>query len=317
MSLSAQKYLIVIAGPTAVGKSDIAFRLAQHFHTDILSADSRQCFREMNIGTAKPTEDELALVRHYFINTHSVREEISAGQYEIYALKALDRIFAHNPVAIVCGGTGLYLSALLRGMDDIPPVSKHTEETVISSYNLYGYEWLKNEIEKNDPLYAATENMVNPARMMRALVFKLSVGRSILSYRSKKHRQRPFRVIGIGLELPRTELYERINHRVDRMVEEGLVEEAKALFPFRHHKNLRTVGYQEFYSDPDSFPADEQAIAQAVTRIKQHTRNYAKRQLTWFRNKENLQWFSPYDFSKITTYCEAMISSGNGGNSIA
>lgn len=304
MNENTTRNLIVIAGPTAVGKSDIAFRLAQYFQTAILSADSRQCFKEMSIGTAKPTQEQLDEVAHYFINTHSIEDEISAGKFELYALDVLEKIFLKNKVAIVCGGTGLYLSALLYGMDEMPKVDKDIEATVIREYELKGIGWLQETIKKQDPEFALQGAMDNPNRMLRALSFVQTHQQSILNFRLGKKKERNFKIIPVGLELPREELYQRINNRVDTMLAQGLIEEAKTLFPLRHHKNLLTVGYQEFYEGQDTFPEDDQSIQVAVDKIKQHSRNYAKRQMTWFKNRAQLRWFHPRDWEGILKFVE-------------
>lgn len=299
----AEKYVILIAGPTAVGKSAVALQLAQHFGTAIVSADARQCFREMNIGTAKPSAAELAAVPHYFINTHSIQDTISAGKYEQLALSYLADIFLQKNIAILCGGTGLYVKALLEGMDDMPAVADDVQAAVERLYAEEGFERLKAALAVADTTYAATGNMENPARMMRALAFYRAHQRSIISYQVQATKARPFKVIGIGLERPRAELYAIINRRVDEMVDHGLVEEAAALFPYRHHKSLATVGYREFY-EQDTFPTDPASIQHAIEKIKQHSRNYAKRQLTWFKNKHDLTWFHPNDMEQILTFIE-------------
>lgn len=304
---SQQKYLIVVAGPTAVGKTNVALLLAGHFHTAILSADSRQCFRELNIGTAKPSEEELQKIPHYFINTHSIDEEMSAAKYEAYALGILEDLFQNHDVVIVSGGTGLYIRALLHGLDEMPTVSKEVESYVLESYQMQGFEWLQKELEREDPRYAEEGQMNNPARMLRALSFAKEHKASIIDYRTGDAAQRNFEVIGIGLELPRETLYQRINERVDSMMSQGLKEEAELFFPKRHLKNMQTVGYQEFYVFGNEFPTDEKQVGTAVEKIKQHTRNYAKRQLTWFKNKENLVWFSPNQLDAILNFIEAKI----------
>lgn len=300
--MSEDKYLIVVAGPTAVGKTDVAIRLAEHFSTSILSADSRQCFKELNIGTAKPSADDLARVPHYFINSHSIFEDVSAATYESYALDILEELFSKNKIVVLCGGTGLYIRALLYGLDEMPPVDAQIEEDVNNGYQQNGIGWLQDQIRKLDPRYAKEGVMDNPARLLRALSFVRAHQRSILEFRTGCMQPRAFKVVGLGLELPREVLYHRINARVDEMVGSGLVEEARQFFPYRHLKNLQTVGYQEFYVYGDQFPQDKEQLEQAIEKIKQHTRNYAKRQLTWFKNKERLAWFSPLDWDGILQF---------------
>lgn len=294
--------LIVVAGPTAVGKSDVAVALARHFQTAILSVDARQCFKEMNIGTAKPSADILQEIPHYFIDSHSLHEEMSAGIFERYALHTLDSIFIKNNIVIACGGTGLYLNALLYGIDEMPSIDKAIAQAVNEAYQKNGISYLQSTLAVYDPYFVQHGNMENPSRMLRALVFAKTHQKSILKYRQGIIAPRNFEVIKIGLELPRAELYERINNRVDKMMAQGLLQEAQLLFPFRQNKNLLTVGYQEFYEYNENFPKEQSVIDQAVEKIKQHSRNYAKRQITWFKNKENFQWFRPDSWQDILEF---------------
>lgn len=306
MSLE-QKYLIVIAGATAVGKTDTAIQIAKHFQTEIISADSRQCYREMNIGTAKPTENELAEVKHYFIDSHSFTENISAADYESLALEYLDNIFQKNNMAVLCGGTGLYIKAAIEGLDEMPEINETINQQVNQEFQENGLAWLQDEIAKVDPEFYKLSEQQNPHRLIRALVFKKSTGKSILSFKTGIKKQRDFKTIMIGLELERTQLYERINHRVDKMVEDGLIKEAKELFPFRNLKNLQTVGYQEFYEN-ETFYNNKEDVDFAIEKIKQHTRNYAKRQMTYFKRQLNLNWFAPNEVEKMIAFIENEIS---------
>lgn len=283
------KTCIIIAGPTAIGKTAIAIALAKHFSTEIISADSRQCFKELNIAVAKPAPADLQQVHHYFIDSHSIRDDISAADFEKIALAAVDKIFLKNEFAIMVGGTGLYIKAFCEGMDEIPAVDSGIRASVISDYNNNGIGWLRSEIEKNDPDYFTTGEMENPQRMMRALEVKLSTGRSIRSFQSKGKKQRNFNIITIGLELPREILYERINARVDTMMEIGLLKEAKALLPYKHLNALQTVGYRELFDHFDG----KITVERAIELIKQNTRHYAKRQLTWFKRDDTINWLSP------------------------
>ncbi len=305
--LATKNTLIVVAGPTAVGKSDVAIALAKQFNTVILSVDARQCFKEMNIGTAKPPAEILQEIPHYFIDSHSLHEEMSAGIFERYAMNALNTIFAQKNIAIACGGTGLYLNALLYGMDEMPNIDKAIEQTVNETYQKEGISYLQQELTKFDSYFVQHGNMENPARMLRALVFAKTHQQSILKYRQGNAVQRNFEVIKIGLELPRAELYERINNRVDKMMEQGLLQEAQSLFPYRQNKNLLTVGYQEFYENRETFPNEQSIIDCAVNKIKQHSRNYAKRQMTWFKNKENFQWFRPDNWEEILGFVNSSL----------
>lgn len=278
--------MYVIAGPTAVGKTAIAIQLALRLGTSIISADSRQCYREMTIGTAKPTEDELAQVHHYFINSHSVTEHLTTADFERLALGYLEEIFKTSDSAVVCGGTGLYIKSLCEGIDEMPDVDEAIERKVNELYQLNGIEWLQAAVQQEDPEFYAQGEIQNPVRMIRALSFVRSTGNSILNYRTGAKMARPFNIIKIALDLPREVLYGRINRRVDIMMEQGLLEEVKQLYPQRHLKNLQTVGYSELFDYMDG----KYTLEEAVDKIKQHTRNYAKRQLTWFRKDKEFHW---------------------------
>lgn len=280
-------YLIVIAGPTAVGKTGLALDLATKFGTEIISADSRQCYREMNIGTAKPDKSELEAVPHHFINSHSIKDPVTVADFEKYALAQLSRIFRKHNVAILCGGTGLYIKAVCEGMDDMPEVDKETADSVQASYEEKGMVWLREQVAAEDPEFYAKGEIQNPARLLRALTFKRSSGESILHYQSGQIKERPFEIIPIALDLPREILYERINRRVDNMMRKGLLEEVKSLLPYRKLKSLNTVGYSELFDHLEG----KISLEEAVTGIKQHTRNYAKRQLTWLRKDRSWHWF--------------------------
>lgn len=289
------KTLYVIAGPTASGKTAAAIALAQRLGTHIISADSRQCYREMSIGTAKPTPEELATVKHYFIHEFPITQELSAADYEQLALSYLGEIFTTRNTAIICGGTGLYIKALCEGLDAMPPSNPAIEEEVETQYANNGIEWLQQTIAKEDPEFYTTGEIQNPSRMLRALSFIRTNGQSIIHYRTNTAKQRPFRIIKISLELPREVLYARINHRVDLMIQQGLEEEVRNLLPYKHLKNLQTVGYAELFDYFDG----KCTLKEAIDKIKQHTRNYAKRQLTWFRKDPQIHWF-PADAPTLT-----------------
>lgn len=285
------KTLYIIAGPTAVGKTAIAIALAKRLHTEIVSADSRQCYKGMAIGTAQPTAEELAEVKHYFINEFPVTTSLTAADYEQLALGYLDKLFKTHDTAVVCGGTGLYIKALCEGMDEMPAINKTIEAEINSTYQQQGIEWLQQTVAKEDPEFYALGEVQNPARLLRALIFKKSTGQSILKYRSGKRKERPFNIIKIGIELPREVLYQRINHRVDIMMKQGLLNEVKTLYPQKELKNLQTVGYTELFDYVDgSCTLDE-----AIDKIKQHTRNYAKRQITWFGKDKDMHWLQADD----------------------
>jgi tRNA dimethylallyltransferase len=288
-----------------VGKTALSIRLARLFDTSIISADSRQCFRELNIGVAKPSHEERSGIRHYFIDTHTISEEVNVAVFESYALKAVSEIFATRDIAIVAGGTGFYVKAFTEGLDQMPAIPDKIRSFVRRNYTEQGLEWLTRELTAKDPGFAATGNMKNPQRMMRALELFLATGRSITSLQSHHVGKRNFRIIYIGLDLPRAELYARINERVDQMMAKGLVEEVRKLLPYRHLNALQTVGYREIFDYLDG----NCTLADAVEKIRQHTRNYAKRQLTWFRANEQIRWFKPEDDAQIVAYLRDRIGS--------
>ena len=288
----------MLAGPTAVGKTDIAIRLAQYFDTAVISADSRQCYREMSIGTAKPSAEELAAVPHYFIDSFSLEEELNAADYERLALGYAAEVLSSKDIAVVCGGTGLYIKALCEGIDAMPRSDRAIEQALQQQYEQQGIAWLQARVSAEDPLFYAQAEQQNPARLIRALAFKRSTGQSIVQYRSGQAKERPFAVIKVALDLPRPVLYQRINQRVDSMMQTGLLQEARGLYPLRHLKNLQTVGYTELFDYMDGTTDLDTAVAL----IKQHSRNYAKRQLTWFRKDADFAWFSPQDYDAMLEY---------------
>jgi tRNA dimethylallyltransferase len=285
--------LIVIAGPTASGKTALALELARQFGTAIISADARQCYRGLAIGSAQPTAEEQASVKHYFVNQFPVTELQSAASFEKIALDALAGIFASGPVAIACGGSGLYLRALCEGLDEMPPVDAAISAEVEQGYRAHGIEWLQAALRREDPAFSDGEALKNPARMLRALSFVRSAGQSILGFRSGQKKQRPFRILKYAIDLPREELYRRINARTQQMMDAGLLGEAEALRPFRNLPPLQTVGYAELFDYFDG----KYSLDAAVQKIAQHTRNYAKRQLTWFRRDADIRWLPPGQFS--------------------
>jgi tRNA dimethylallyltransferase len=260
--------------------------LAQHFVTAIISADSRQCYREMNIGVARPSPEELAAAKHYFIASHNVTDDLNAGGFERYALAAADEIFQSNPVAIMVGGTGLYIKAFCEGIDPMPEIPDTIRKQVIDGYESKGLIWLQKELEQKDPEFWKVAEQQNPQRLMRALEVRYGTGQSILTFRTKQKTQRPFRTIKIGLELPKELLHRNIHTRVDRMMEDGLVEEVRSLEPYRSLNALRTVGYRELFDHFDGLTD----LPTAVENIKTNTRHYAKRQMTWFRKDGEINW---------------------------
>ncbi|MEP6677489.1 MAG: tRNA (adenosine(37)-N6)-dimethylallyltransferase MiaA [Ferruginibacter sp.] len=284
-----KKTCLIICGPTAVGKTSLAIQFALHYNTQIISADSRQCFKELNIGVAKPSPAELNQVHHYFINSHSITEEVNAGTFETYALDSSATIFSANDIAVMVGGTGLYIKTFCEGMDEIPPVDPGIRQSIIDDYDKQGLQWLQDAVQQQDPVFFSKGEIQNPQRLMRALEVKLSTGNSIHSYQQEQKKERDFNIIKIGLELPREELYERINNRVDRMMRAGLAHEVQALSTYKKLNALQTVGYKELF---DHFDGNI-SLDRAVELIKQNSRHYAKRQLTWFKKDKNIQWFNP------------------------
>ncbi len=280
------KTCIIITGPTAIGKTASAIELANKYKTQIISADSRQCYRELNIGVAKPSAEQLESIQHYFINSHSIHDEVNVKIFEQYALHAIHKIFETNDVAIMVGGTGLYIKAFCEGLDEVPPVNEAIRNEINEAYKTSGIEWLNDEVKKQDPLYYSSGEIQNPQRMMRALEVKLSTGNSILDFYSGKKIEREFEIKKINLELPRNELYERINKRVDDMMQAGLLKEAESLFPYRHLNALQTVGYKElfYFMEGKTLPDGRQvSLDKAIDNIKKNTRHFAKRQITWFK----------------------------------
>jgi tRNA dimethylallyltransferase len=273
--------LIVIGGPTASGKTTLAIRLATSLQTEILSADSRQCYQELNIGVAKPSDEELAQAKHHFINSHSIHDEITAGTFMRYGLAALESIFKKSKYAICVGGTGLYINALCHGLDEIPKVDNVVKKQIEENYKEEGLDWLQNQVKKNDPLFYEQADEQNPMRLLRALIFYKSHDESILNYLNKEKEARPFDIEYYAIHMERDLLYERINTRVDQMIEQGLVAEVEGLQKNEKLKALQTVGYKELFT----YKNGELSLEQAKHKIKQHTRNYAKRQVTWFKNQ--------------------------------
>lgn len=281
--------LICVVGPTAIGKTTLAIEIAKYFGTEILSADSRQFFKEMSIGTAVPSKAELEEVPHHFIQNLSVHEPYSVGDFEKDALEVLKGLFEEHSVAVLVGGSGLYVDAVVNGLDSFPEVSKGIRKALITDYELDGITGLQAELEEKDPVYFAKVDIQNHHRIIRALEVIRQTGRPFSAYLDKKRNVRPFRTCYIGLTAAREIVYERINQRVDQMVAEGLVSEAKKLLPLKHLNALQTVGYRELFQYFEGAISLEEAISE----IKKNTRRFAKRQGTWFRKKEEIHWFDP------------------------
>ena len=278
-----------------MGKTSLAIELAKHFQTEIISADSRQCFKELNIGVARPSVEESQEVPHHFIASHSIQEEVTAITFEQYALQKATALFKYHQVVVMVGGTGLYIKAFTEGLDLIPPINPAVRMEVIQSFEQHGVSWLQRQLQQKDPLYSEKGEMQNPQRMMRALEVVESTGQSVLSFRKGEKVKRDFSIIKIGVELPKEELHRNIHTRVDNMMKAGLQEEVKGLLSFRKLNALQTVGYAELFDWLDGNISLEKAMEQ----IKTATRQYAKRQMTWFKKDKELQWFSPVQINEI------------------
>jgi tRNA dimethylallyltransferase len=279
--------VFIVCGPTAVGKTAFAIELAEHLKTEIISADSRQCFRELGIAVAKPSFEELKRITHHFIDSHSITEELNAGKFEQYALQKAEAIFKQHQTAVMVGGTGLYIKAFCEGMDSMPAIDPIVREHIIQEYAAKGMSWLQEEVSKKDPQFWQMAEQENPQRLMRALEMILTTGISITEFRKSEKKIRPFKIIKIGLELPREILNQRINQRVDLMLKSGLITEAEKLYSQRNNNALQTVGYQELFE----YLEGKISIDRAIELIKQHTRQYAKRQMTWFKKDPEIKWF--------------------------
>jgi tRNA dimethylallyltransferase len=288
--------VIVIVGPTAIGKTALSLALAQEFHTEIISADSRQCYRELNIGVAKPSPQELALVKHYFINSHSISETVNAAVFEQYALQAAHTIFQHHSVGIMVGGSGMYIKAFCEGLDAIPPIPQSIRLQIVNNYKQYGIEYLQKTLKEKDPSFWEKAEQKNPHRLIRALEVLEATGKSITAFQTGGKAERHFSIIKIGLQLPKNLLHDRINYRVDAMMEEGLLNEVKNLIPYRHFPALQTVGYTELFDCLDG----KCELPEAVNAIKKHTQQYAKRQITWFKKTSAITWFQANNNNLIT-----------------
>jgi len=297
------KTLIIIAGPTAIGKTELAISLAEHFKTEIISADSRQFYREMNIGTAKPSEAELTAVKHHLINSHSVLDQFNAGDFEKKSIEIINNLFLDHDQVIMAGGSGLFINAVCNGFDQLPAASEEIRDHLNKLFVEKGIEFLQHRLKKIDPVYYDEVDIFNPQRIIRALEVFESTGKTFSSLRTNLKKQRPFNIAKIGLNTDREKLYERINHRVDRMVDEGLIEEVENLKSYRHLNPLNTVGYSEILNYLDGKCTKEEAIE----KIKQNTRRFAKRQITWFKKSEEIHWFDPQEPESIIQHLNSIL----------
>lgn len=298
------KYLILVVGPTAVGKSDLCLNLAKKFETEILSCDSRQFYREMNLGTAKPSPEELAEVPHHFINTLSIVDSYDVRKYEAEALQLLDRLFKTKQVVLMTGGTGLFASAIANGLDEIPDVSPEIRVDLIQEFGVKGLPWLQATVAEVDPEFYAQVDRANPQRLMRALEIWRGTGLKFSSFRIKNKVHRPFEIIKIGLDRPREELYQHIDQRMELMLRKGLFKEAESLFESRNLNALQTLGYTEIFN----FLEGKYDEKEMIRLLKRNSRRYAKRQLTWFRKDPLIRWFHPDQENEILGYLNDQIA---------
>lgn len=287
--------LIVVVGPTAIGKTSLAIHLANFYQTEIISADSRQFFREMNIGTAKPSAEELAAAKHHFIDSHSVETLFSTGDFELEALKLIAELFKKHSTLIMVGGSGLYIDSVCKGLDKLPEINLNIRQQLNEQFATEGIISIQNQLKNLDPEYFAKVDPSNPQRMIRGLEVFLSTGQKLSSFLTANKKERPFNIIKIGLNADRALVYEKINQRVDLMMEAGLLDEVKTLVPYRRFNALNTVGYSELFDYLDG----KTDLSSAVAMIKQNTRRFAKRQLTWFKRDGSTTWFEPNDVKKI------------------
>lgn len=283
--------LLLILGPTGVGKTELSLRVAEHYGCPIVNCDSRQVFRSIPIGTAAPTAQEQARVKHYFVATRSLEEDYNAGQYERDALKLLDELFEKHEVVVMTGGSMLYADAVCYGLDDLPNIPVDIRKHVQEAYETNGIKWLQDEVKRLDPDYWSEVDQQNPARLAHCVEMCLATGKTYSSLCTKTTKNRPFRIIKIGLERPREELYDRINRRVEQMIADGMVDEARAVYPQRQLNSLQTVGYRELFAYFDG----AYDLNRAIELIQQNTRHYAKRQMTWFRRDQQIHWLKAND----------------------
>ncbi|WP_437922276.1 tRNA (adenosine(37)-N6)-dimethylallyltransferase MiaA [Sphingobacterium sp. LRF_L2] len=298
--IANRKKLIVVVGPTAVGKTALGIALAKHFSTEIISADSRQFYKEMTIGTAKPDAEELHQAKHHFIDSHSIEEDYSAGDFERDALALLANLFKRYDYVVMVGGSGLFVRAVCEGLDNLPKVPSEIRDKLNNMFEEYGIEPLQSRLKEVDPDYYENADIQNPQRVIRALEIFEATGTPFSSFRQRDVDARPFEIVTIGLDMEREQLYNRINERVERMIEKGLVEEVKALISYRHKPALLTVGYVEIFD----YLEGKVPLGLAIASIQQNSRRYAKRQITWFKKYGNTTWFKPTEFDAIVSYIE-------------
>ena len=297
--------LIVLIGPTGVGKTELSLRIAEYFRTSIVSADSRQLYADLKIGTAAPTPEQLNRVPHHLVGTLKLTDYYSAARYEEEALGIIEKLFEQHETVVLTGGSMMYIDAICKGIDNIPTIDAETREMMLQRYESEGLETLCSELKLLDPEYYKIVDLKNPKRVIHALEICYMTGKTYTSFRTQKKKDRSFHIIKIGLTRDRNELYERINHRVDVMMDEGLLEEARAVYPYRTLNSLNTVGYKELFNYLDG----SWALPVAIEKIKQNSRIYSRKQMTWFKRDEEIHWFHPDQETEIIEYCKEQLSS--------
>lgn len=294
------KRLVVLLGPTGVGKTELSLSLAEHLKSPILSADSRQLYADLQIGTAAPTADQLARVKHYFVGTLHLTDYYSAAQYEADVIREMERLFLDHDSLLLTGGSMMYIDAVCKGIDDIPTIDEETRRYMMEHYQKDGLEALQQELKELDPEHYEIVDLKNPKRVIHALEICRMTGKTYTSFRKAEIKERPFEVLYIGLNRPREELFQRINSRVDQMMADGLLEEVRRVLPYRNENSLNTVGYKELFAYLDG----NCTLDFAIEKIKKNTRVYAKKQLTWFKKNEQIHWFHPDEKEKIIRFID-------------
>lgn len=302
--MNSKPTLIVLIGPTGIGKTDLSLNIAEHYNTEIISADSRQLYADLKIGTAAPTPEQLARVKHHFVGTLQLTDYYSAAQYEAEVMKKLDELFKRHNVIVLTGGSMMYVDAVCKGIDDIPTVDEETRKTLMQHYENVGLERLCAELKILDPEYYDIVDKKNPKRVIHALEICYMTGQTYTSFRTSQTKERPFNIIKVGLRREREELYERINKRVDIMMEDGLLEEAKSVYQYKDLNSLNTVGYKEMFKHLDG----EWELPFAIEKIKQNSRIYSRKQVTWFKRDTDITWFHPDDTNNIMSFIEERLN---------
>lgn len=302
------KTLIVIVGPTGIGKSDLGIYLAKKFGTEIISADSRQFYKELKIGTAVPPDEELKMVKHHFIGNKSIHDYYNASTYEFEVIDLLDKLFIDKNPLVFLGGSGMYVDAVCKGIDDLPEIDMGIRNSLIEKFETEGIESLRFELKKLDPDYYAIADLKNPKRLLKALEITLQTGKPYATFRKKSIKKRNFNTLKIGLNIEREDLYHRIEQRVDKMIASGLVEEARRFYQYRNLNSLNTVGYKELFPYFD----EKYPLERAIELIKRNSRRYAKRQLSWFNRDKEINWFKPDEKEKILNFVQKKLILGIG-----